>query len=222
VAEILADILPRTGMLVLDVGCGTANNTLLFAKAIGLKVVGIDFSLEMLREGHKTSADIPFIQAPAKQIPFIEEVFDLIFMTDVIHHLSDTHLALSELHRVIKRQGSLCIATQSHQQIEDRMTSRFFPATIAIDKARYPNIDEIINLLSESDFVDIKSRTKQFKPIRLGQEYLRIVENRGYSMLHKISDSEYREGLEALRNAFVQGEDLTYSAGYTFVWAKKK
>ena len=50
---------------------------------------------------------------------------------------------------------------------------------------------------------------------------MNTVENRGFSMLHKISNEEYEKGLSELREAYQRGDELLYSAGYNFVWAFK-
>jgi len=101
------------------------------------------------------------------------------------------------------------------------MTSRFFPATIEVDQARYPDIDVLEKSMCGAGFHRIESREYIFRPVRLGTDYLTTVSKRGYSMLHKISDEDYNQGLYALTKAYKQGEELTYSAGYTFMWGFK-
>ncbi|MFW9920721.1 MAG: class I SAM-dependent methyltransferase [Candidatus Thorarchaeota archaeon] len=206
---------------VLDVGCGTANNTLLFAKTSGLVVTGLDLSFGMLCEACTKAPLLSFVQAPADSIPFLDASFDFIFMTEVVHHLPDIRSAFAEIYRVTAKGGRICIVTQSHKQIEGRMTSRFFPATIDIDQARYPSIPSLEASLLDIGFSQIDVQSFQFTPVRLGNEYLETVEKRGYSMLHKISDDAYQEGLSKLRDAMATGARLDYAAGYSFVWAER-
>jgi ubiquinone/menaquinone biosynthesis C-methylase UbiE len=125
---------------VLDIGCGTGNNTCLFALTSHLLVIGLDLSLGMLREAKRKSPSPSLLQSPADALPFSDGSFEFVFMTEVIHHLPDVDRAINEIFRILKTGGSLCIVTQSHRQIEDRMTSRFFPATIKVDQTRYPDI----------------------------------------------------------------------------------
>jgi hypothetical protein len=101
------------------------------------------------------------------------------------------------------------------------MTSRFFPATIPIDQARYPSIHELEMQMQEAGFSEVEPRSYTFTPVRLGEKYLHTVERRGFSMLHKITNEEYQEGLAKLREAMASQETLDYAAGYTFVWAFK-
>ncbi|MFW9965551.1 MAG: hypothetical protein ACFFEA_00210, partial [Candidatus Thorarchaeota archaeon] len=70
-------------------------------------------------------------------------------------------------------------------------------------------------------FAETWSRSYKFAPVILSEEYLDTVSRKGYSMLHKISESEYQEGLKALQQSYAKRERLDYAAGYTYVWAKK-
>jgi hypothetical protein len=57
--------------------------------------------------------------------------------------------------------------------------------------------------------------------IELGQEFLELVKKKGYSMLHLLSEEEYREGLLRLKNELMNGQIIAGSAGETLVWLKK-
>lgn len=222
VYQLLQGITLDHNSLVLDVGCGTGNNTLLVAEATSAKVTGLDISYGMLEKACGKSIKIPFVQAPADTLPFTSGAFDFVFMTEVLHHLPEPDRAINDIHRVTRNNGSICIVTQSHSQIDSRMTSRFFPASAKVDKERYPDIDVIEKFLMNTGFGSVTPKEHMFRPTKLGEEYLHTVENRGYSMLHKISQEDYERGVKALRAAFASDEELTYSAGYTFVWANKE
>ncbi len=207
--------------LVIDVGCGTGNNTLLLASLVQARVIGFDISNGMLQKAYEKQSQIPFVQAPADCIPFSDESVDFGFMTEVLHHLPDIPATFHDICRILKSSGSLCIVTQSHEQIDRRMTSRFFPASAAVDKERYPDIDVIEDLLLKAGFSAVNPKEYTYSPVRLGLEYLETVTKCGFSMLHKISKEDYEKGFEDLRNAFQQSEVLLYSAEYSFVWATK-
>jgi ubiquinone/menaquinone biosynthesis C-methylase UbiE len=207
--------------LVLDVGCGTANNTLLFREIVKTRVVGIDITLGMLQRAIIKSGEILYIQSPAENLPFKPDTFDFVFMTEVVHHLNNIKSAVLEILRVLKHNCPLCIVTQSHEQIEHRTTSRFFPATVFIDKDRYPRITELEQLLLIIGFSTVNSQSYEFTPVGLGTEFLQTIEMRGFSMLHKISDEDYEKGLKALKSVLSRGEDLPHVPEYTFVWARK-
>ncbi len=221
VQQILQGITLNQESLVLDVGCGTANNTILFAEVTSAKVAGLDISYGMLEKAHQKTSRIPLVQSPADSLPYSSGSFHFVYMTEVLHHLPDISSAIEEIHRVLTDEGLLCIVTQSHKQIDGRMTSRFFPASASVDKERYPDIDVIEEYMVSAGFGRVILKEYQFRPTQLGEDYLDTVQNRGYSMLHKISTEDYERGLQELQTAFARGEKLTYSAGYSFVWGFK-
>jgi len=142
-------------------------------------------------------------------------------MTEVLHHLADVPPVISETFRVLQASGKFCIVTQSHDQIDHRMTTRFFPVTAEIDKGRYPDIEVASKHLRAAGFINVRSKPFTFARVPLGDEYLKTVEKKGYSMLHKVSEVDYQEGLKELRAAYAAGESLEYAPGYTFIWGCK-
>ena len=219
--RILSEVLLGRSSIILDIGCGTANNTLLVSQTTHARVVGIDLSSGMLHKAKKKAPEIPFTHASANRLPFGATTFDLIVMTEVLHHLADVPPVISEAFRVLRASGEFRIVTQSHEQIDHRMTTRFFPSTAEIDKSRYPDIEVAKKHLRESGFIKVRSKPFTFARVPLGDEYLETIEKKGYSMLHKISDMDYQEGLEELRAAYAAGENLEYTPRYTFIWGNK-
>jgi ubiquinone/menaquinone biosynthesis C-methylase UbiE len=219
--QILSEVLISRNLIILDIGCGTANNTLLVSRTTHARVVGIDSSFGMLHEAKKKVPEVHLAHASASHLPFGNMTFDLVFMTEVLHHLTDVPPVISETFRVLRLSGEFCIVTQSHEQIDNRMTTRFFPATAEIDKGRYPDIEMATKHLQAAGFTNVQSKPFTFARVPLGDKYLETVEKKGYSMLHKISEVDYQIGLKELRAAYAAGESLEYAPGYTFIWGSK-
>ena len=57
--------------------------------------------------------------------------------------------------------------------------------------------------------------------MELDQEYLELVKKKGYSMLHLITEQEYRAGLEDLEKALQKGPIQARAAGETLIWFTK-
>ncbi len=219
--QILSEVLLGRNSIILDIGCGTANNTLLVSRTTHARVVGIDLSSGMLHEAKNKAPEIHLARASANHLAFENRTFDLVFMTEVLHHLADVPPVISETFRVLQASGKFCIVTQSHDQIDHRMTTRFFPSTAEIDKGRYPNIEVAKKHLRAAGFINVRSKPFTFARVPLGNEYLETVEKKGYSMLHKISEADYQEGLKELRATYAAGERLEYAPGYAFIWGSK-
>jgi len=207
---------------MLNIGCGTGNYTNLMERITGAKVYGLDASEGMLSKAKEKNSNITFVLGDACNLPFEDNYFSFIYMTDVIHHIQDINKMFYEIFRVLQTGGRVCIVTQSHKQIDLRYTSEFFPETAIIDKQRYPDIEEIIfnaekNKLRLVDVIVIG----EGKEIEVGKEYIELVEKKGYSMLHLISDDNYQSGLRKIRSEIAMGSIKRKSAGASLVWFKK-
>jgi len=211
---------------ILDIGCGTGNYTDLFQKVTQEKhyqVHGIEPSEGMISKARQKNSHIIFQQATAEDIPAEDHFFDFVFMTDVIHHIPDIRKMFSEIHRILKRQGKICIATQSHQQIEKRPIAQFFPGTVRVDKGRYPDLDEIIAAAQSGRLTYLKQEILfEEKAVELGTDDLELVRKKGYSMLHLLTEQEYQTGLRKLENALQNGSIPARQAGETLVWFTKE
>ncbi len=101
------------GKEVLEVGCGVGSDLIKFAQA-GAFVMGIDLSSrsvflarERLRLYKIKTAQV--IEADAESMPFKENTFDLVFSYGVLHHTPNIEKAISEIYRVTKPGGKICI-----------------------------------------------------------------------------------------------------------------
>lgn len=222
VQELLCDTEFSKETTILDIGCGTGNYTNIIEKITNAKVYGLDASEGMLEKAKIKNSNITFVLGDACSLPFEENYFSLIYMTDVIHHIPDIDKMHSEISRVLKKNGKLCIITQSHRQIDKRYMSEFFPATAIVDKQRYPDIEQIISSAKKNNLKFIKENTiGEDQEIELGKHYLELIEKKGYSMLHLISEEEFNTGLQTVKNKMINGNIFRKSAGDTLVWFEK-
>ena len=110
----LADLSP--GISALDVCCGTGDLSWGMARR-GAKVIGLDFSEEMLKvatsrtmANHATNAasEAPqFIRGDALQLPFQDQTFDVVTIGYGLRNLASWEAGLMEIKRVLKPGGRL-------------------------------------------------------------------------------------------------------------------
>jgi demethylmenaquinone methyltransferase / 2-methoxy-6-polyprenyl-1,4-benzoquinol methylase len=99
--------------LVLDLGAGTGDLTFLAANRGGVRVIGLDFSLEMLRVAQQKkrravgAQETQFVQGSALFAPFKSEIFDAVMTAFVLRNVSDLKLFFAESQRVLKPGGTL-------------------------------------------------------------------------------------------------------------------
>ncbi|GBF35222.1 hypothetical protein DCCM_4345 [Desulfocucumis palustris] len=96
------------GAKILDVGCGTGA-TVEYLIDNGLDASGIDRSGVLLEAGRLRNPGLPLIQARGESLPFADSEMDGIFAECSLSLMSDTHRALSEMHRVLKSGGRLVL-----------------------------------------------------------------------------------------------------------------
>jgi demethylmenaquinone methyltransferase/2-methoxy-6-polyprenyl-1,4-benzoquinol methylase len=98
----------NAGCGALDVCCGTGDLAEALSRA-GAKVVGCDFSPEMLRVAKDRQPKIDYQQADALQLPFKDAHFDTVTIGYGLRNLADLQKGISELLRVLKGDAVLII-----------------------------------------------------------------------------------------------------------------
>lgn len=117
VATHAAFLLPhiRTGIRVLDCGCGPGSVTCDFARRVSPgHVTGIDrepsqIALARKRAGEQGITNAAFESASIYELPFADATFDVAFAHAVFEHLSSPVNALRELLRVLKPGGIVAL-----------------------------------------------------------------------------------------------------------------
>jgi len=102
------------GMILLDIGCGTGWAVRRAASMVGSRggARGIDLSGKMIENAKKASrgiANVEFTQGNAEALPFADESFDRVMCTMSFHHYLNPSKAVSEIARVLKCTGKVCI-----------------------------------------------------------------------------------------------------------------
>jgi SAM-dependent methyltransferase len=103
----------RSGLRILDAGCGTGGTTLELQR-YG-EVVGVDLAWEALEPAHHRGLT-ELARASIERLPFPSATFDVATSFEVVYHLgvgSDT-TALAEIHRVLKPGGMFLLRVPAH------------------------------------------------------------------------------------------------------------
>jgi SAM-dependent methyltransferase len=106
----------ETGEPFIDLGCGTGPLALA-AAATRSAVLGIDVGMRWLVLAARRSADagrsIPFVCANAEALPIPDGWAAVVAGESVIENVDDHRPVLGECHRVLAREGRLCLTTPS-------------------------------------------------------------------------------------------------------------
>ena len=101
-------------MKVLDTGCGTGITSRALASK-GFEVYGVDYSPEIIevakQKAKEHSLAINFRTADAYQLPFPDQIFDVVICLGLFQTLTEPKKAFQEILRVLKPNGRVFITT---------------------------------------------------------------------------------------------------------------
>jgi ubiquinone/menaquinone biosynthesis C-methylase UbiE len=155
---------PQLGEHVLDIACGTGIVARNVAPLVGSRgiVIGLDLNPDMI-DMARTAAErdhiaIEWHTGPAEQLPFPDENFDLILCQCGLMFFTDRHVALKEMHRVLRKDGHVVLSVWQgldrhpfYQTLHDVSLRHFgkssVEAVFSLGKA-----DELHKLLTDSGF----------------------------------------------------------------------
>jgi len=97
----------QAGGSALDVACGSGKLTAELARIAGGagRVVGLDFSAQMLEIAKRDHAGIEFLEGDALNLPFDDASFDASTIAFGLRNLADPVRGLREMQRVVKPGG---------------------------------------------------------------------------------------------------------------------
>jgi len=111
IPDLVASTSPRD-KAVLEIGCGNGADGVLFAKN-GANYTGVDLTEAAVDATSKHFAILglngKFQIEDAESLSFDDERFDVVYSYGVLHHTPNPGAALSEVHRVLKRNGKAIV-----------------------------------------------------------------------------------------------------------------
>ena len=144
--------------VALDAGCGTGSLAFALA-ALVAEVVGVDTDAEYLDAGRAAAPpNVRLVEGDVTALPFGYGEFDLACCHRVLHHVRRPELAVSELARVTRPGGRVCIADQlgSTDPLKSLELDRFERRRDASHQRLLPDAD-IRGYLDANDLVLLAS-----------------------------------------------------------------
>ena len=221
--ELLRDHVALPINHIVDLGSGTGRFTAALAQAFSAQVLGVEPAANMraTADAKAHPASVRFVQGLAESIPLEDGMADLVFMSQVLHHLMDDSKALVEIRRVLKSNGSLCIRQTTRENLASYFYQRFFPAARAIDERRLPSRDELGRAASSCGFRTVAIETVSHRIAASAAEYVDKIALRTYSDLECIDDAAFREGLDSLRkHSYAHPDFSKFAENDVFIFEK--
>ena len=196
---------PIAEAVVLDLGCGTGN-FLLKLSGLPKQLVGLDLSAGMLAQAKSKGMSAMLIRGNVFLMPFYEEAFDAAYCIQVLHHIPDKSRFISEVYRVLKKEGRFVIQSCSHDQLKTFWQYHYFPRALEIDKMRIPDFTEISDMLVQTGFKDISVHVCPFEDISeviFSKEPELFLDKRyrdGWSVFSLLTTQEIADGCEKIKD----------------------
>ncbi len=158
---------------VLDLCTGTGDIAGLISNNYKCNVIGLDFSIEMLKIAKNRYAHIDFIEGDCTNLPFANESFDFVTISFGLRNIENYDKALDEIYRVLKPNGKFIhldfgkknpIANVIYNFIVPKLVSIFYKNLVPYDylvKSKKLFFDEtqLISLFEKHLFNKVKTKS---------------------------------------------------------------
>lgn len=159
----------KPGDRVLDVGCGEGQFTTELAR-MGAQVLGVDVAEEPLRRARLRDPALQLqLVADGEPWELADASFDVVWAGEVIEHVADTAVWLSELRRVLRSGGSLLLSTPAYGRLRlmslalsKRAFARHFDPLG--DHLRFYSRQTLTQLIGEFGFERVRVRSAAGAP----------------------------------------------------------
>jgi len=194
---------------VLEVGCGTGH-WLALLHAHGARVSGLDASPAMLARARSKLPEAELVHGSAEYLPWPDASFDRVFSFNAIHHFPKQQTFICEARRVLRAGGSLGTwSLDPHTGLDRWWVYEYFPRTLDIDRARFPQAASIRDWMSEVGFADVKTEVDYTTDVALdARSALQsgLVAQGVTSELTLLTAAEFQEGRERIGRAIDQAQ----------------
>ncbi|ACX73022.1 Methyltransferase type 11 [Methanocaldococcus vulcanius M7] len=142
----------------LEIGVGTGR----FAKPFNIKI-GVDISKKMAEIAKKRGIDV--IIARGEDLPFNDNEFDFVLINTVLEFSEDPKKMLKEAKRVLKNGGKIIIGIIDKDSFLGKMYEKKKQKSKFYKDANFLSAREVIEMLKELGFKNIKATQTIFKGI---------------------------------------------------------
>ncbi|MBS4196479.1 class I SAM-dependent methyltransferase [Lederbergia citri] len=130
---------------VLNVGAGSGSY-----EPADRYVIAVEPSFSMRLQRLQNNRN-PAIIGSSDSLPFDNDSFDASMATLTVHHWTDLEKGIKELRRVTRNQ--IVIMTYDPDALDIFWNIHYFPEVVEVEKARYPKIKNITDILGGNSFI---------------------------------------------------------------------
>jgi SAM-dependent methyltransferase len=171
--QVLPQLSLGDGARVLDLGCGAGSYSRTLDKA-GYQVFGVDFAHLVALEARKRTphGNVHYLAADACSLPLPDACVDHVLCIGLLQSLHNHKTALSEICRVLKPGGSLCLMTLNSRNFKVRLDRCLGRQDIVVARGRaQPRLttydpDDLVRDLEEAGLFGLTVKPVMIYPQR--------------------------------------------------------
>ncbi len=174
----------KSNDVVLDVACGTGDLALAFSRSPASRVIGVDFTYEMLPIARAKSPRRPvaYCNGDAMSLPLPEACVDVVSIAFGLRNVAEPARALAEFHRVLRPGGRVIVLEFSKpanpllRRLNDFYCGRVMPITatlIARDRSgaykylprsveTFLDRDKLMGMMGDAGFTEVTHKPLTF------------------------------------------------------------
>jgi ubiquinone/menaquinone biosynthesis C-methylase UbiE len=161
----------KPGDRVLDLGSGAGNDCFVARSIVGEtgSVTGLDFTDEMLQKARQNNMkmgynNVEFIKGDIERIPLPDNSYDVVISNCVLNLVPDKQKAFSEIRRVLKPGGHLCVSDivlKGELPDELRDAAALYAGCVsgALQK------DDYLQIVKESGYSNVKVKEERINDV---------------------------------------------------------
>ncbi len=193
---------------ILDIGCGIGSYTYLIDRN---DCVGIDLDINALKRAKKNCPNSEFILASVSNLPFKDEIFDLVFMWEVLEYIENQteSKALENIYRTLIVGAILLLSAPNHHIIYNIMDPDYF----LLRRQRHFAIKELVGSITDTGFsIDKQTIRGGWKTIiamnvfYLNKHLLNKKGGKIQRLLDKKSEEELNSKSDGITNIFIAAQ----------------
>jgi phosphoethanolamine N-methyltransferase len=209
------DLASRSGIRVLDIGCGTGGAAMWLAENYAAKVTGVDFAPAMIeicneRVAGSGQTGLTFVHGDARNVDlFSPDAFDVIWTRDCVLYVEDKPRLWGNAFRWLRSGGQLMATDFGRGGGE---LSADFLAYVTDCGYHLQNLDCYHRTIEEAGFSEIQSEDITPHFIELNEHDLAQLIQRRDEFLSEFEETELAHLIERWKKKirFAEGGDLTW------------
>jgi ubiquinone/menaquinone biosynthesis C-methylase UbiE len=212
--DVLERLLPRAADAnVLDLGSGTGRFSTLLALYFARHVYAVEPSARMQSVASLLTdhPGVVRIRGRAEAIPLVDDLCDVAFLSQVLHHITDLDACARELERVVRRDGVVFIRNTFRDRLSGIRMYEFFPRALDLDNQRLLSLDRVVEVFAAHSFEALSVEAVHYPIDPSLHEHVERVRLRASSVLEFLRAEEIASGMRDMENAAAAEPSATVS-----------